>query len=239
MKIRTIIVDDEPHAIEVIEKYLENFQEISLVAKCRDGINAFHVLQQHTIDLMFLDVKMPGITGVELLKSLKNPPKVIFTTAYSDYAIEGFELDAVDYLLKPIALNRFLKAMDKVLASMGARQQIMLAKETAVISDVNKFLFLRVDRKTVKVNVKDIYWIESVKDYVKVILEDKVLLSKQKISVLEDLLPEEQFCRIHKSFIISIDKVDAYYSYAVEIMGKQLPIGRNYKLQAMKCLQEN
>ncbi|MCJ0742777.1 LytR/AlgR family response regulator transcription factor [Pedobacter montanisoli] len=239
MKIRTIIVDDEPHAIEVIEKYLENFQEISLVAKCRDGINAFHVLQQNTIDLMFLDVKMPGVTGVELLKSLKNPPKVIFTTAYSDYAIEGFELDAVDYLLKPIALNRFLKAMDKVLASMGARQQVMLAKETVGMPDVNKFLFLKVDRKTVKVNVKDIYWIESVKDYVKVILEDKVLLSKQKISVLEDLLPEEQFCRIHKSFIISIDKVDAYYSYAVEIMGKQLPIGRNYKQQAMRCLQEN
>ncbi len=122
---------------------------------------------------------------------------------------------------------------------MGARQQIMLAKETTGISDVNKFLFLKVDRKTVKVNVKDIYWIESVKDYIKVILEDKVLLSKQKISVLEDLLPEEQFCRIHKSFIISTDKVDSYYSYAVEIMGKQLPIGRNYKQHAMKCLQEN
>lgn len=122
---------------------------------------------------------------------------------------------------------------------MGASQQIMLAKEATGISDVNKFLFLKVDRKTVKVNVKDIYWIESVKDYIKIILEDKVLLSKQKISVLEDLLPEEQFCRIHKSFIISTDKVDSYYSYVVEIMGKQLPIGRNYKQHAMKCLQEN
>ncbi len=237
MKIKTIIVDDEPHAIEVIAKHLENFPEIEVVATCNDGVSAFHTLQQKNIDLMFLDVKMPGITGVELLKSLKNPPKVIFTTAYSEYAVEGFDLDAVDYLLKPISFNRFLKAMDKTLTTLGARKQSLLVPELVSAIDVNKFLFLKVDRKTVKVNVKDIYWIESIKDYVKVILADKVLISKQKISVLEELLPDDQFCRIHKSFIIATTKVESYYTYSVEILGKELPIGRNYKQQALKCLQ--
>jgi DNA-binding LytR/AlgR family response regulator len=233
MKIRTLLVDDEPYAIEVIEKYLENFREIEVVAKCGDGIEAFHVLQQKNIDLMFLDVKMPGITGIELLKSLKNPPKVIFTTAYSEYAVDGFELDALDYLLKPISFNRFLKAMDKMLKDMGEKS-LLLRSEAPISPDFQQFLFLKIERKTIKVNVKDIYWIESVKDYVKVVLLDKVLLSKQKISILEELLPERQFCRIHKSFIIAVDKVESYYSYAVEILGKELPIGRNYKQNAQK-----
>lgn len=236
MKIKAVIVDDEPHAIEVIAKYLESFPEVQVISTCNNGIQAFHILQQKNIDLMFLDVKMPGINGIELLKSLKNPPKVIFTTAFSEYAVDGFELDAVDYLLKPIPFNRFLKAMDKTLTVLGARKQSLLVPENSV-DDVNKFLYLKVDRKTVKVNVKDIFWIESIKDYVKVVLADKVLVSKQKISVLEELLPEDQFCRIHKSFIIGTTKVESYYTYAVEILGKELPIGRNYKQQAMKRLQ--
>lgn len=236
MKIKTIIVDDEPHAIEVIAKYLENFPEIEVVTTCGDSISAFHTLQQKGIDLMFLDIKMPSVTGIELLKSLKKPPKVIFTTAYSEYAVEGFELDAIDYLMKPISFNRFLKAMDKTLTTLGARKQSTLP-ELASTNEVNKFLYLKVDRKTVKLNVKDIYWIESIKDYVKVILEDKVLISKQKISILEELLPEDQFCRIHKSYIISTDKVKSYYSSAVDILDNEIPIGRNYKQQALKCLQ--
>ncbi|WP_113637800.1 LytR/AlgR family response regulator transcription factor [Nubsella zeaxanthinifaciens] len=237
MKIKALIVDDEPHAIEVIAKYLENFPEVDVVETCKDGISAFHCLQRKGIDLMFLDVKMPGINGVELLKSLKNPPKVIFTTAFTEYAVEGFELDAVDYLVKPISFNRFLKAMDKVLTSMGAKKQAAIFPESSYHNDVNKFLYLKVDRKTVKVNVKDIYWIESIRDYVKVVLLDKVLISKQKISILEELLPEDQFCRIHKSFIVATNKVESYYAHAVEVLGKELPIGRNYKQQALKCLQ--
>lgn len=237
MKIKTIIVDDEPHAIEVIGRYLESFPEIEVVATCNNGISAFHTLQQKNIDLMFLDVQMPGITGVELLKSLKNPPKVIFTTAYSEYAVEGFELDAIDYLLKPVSFNRFLKAMDKTFNQLDETRQRLLVPETSPSAEVNKFLYLKVERKTVKVNVRDIYWIESIKDYVKVILADKVLISKQKISLLEELLPEDQFCRIHKSFIVNTQKVESYYTYAVEVLGKELPIGRNYKQQALKCLQ--
>ncbi len=235
MKIKAVVVDDEPHAIEIMVKYLAHFPEVEIIETCKDGMSAFHILQRKSVDLVFLDVKMPGISGVELLKSLKNPPKVIFTTAFTEYAVEGFELDAVDYLVKPISFNRFLKAMDKVLTSMGAKRQATIFPENN--NDVNKFLYLKVDRKTVKVNVKDIYWIESIRDYVKVVLLDKVLISKQKISILEELLPEDQFCRIHKSFIVSINKVESYYAHAVEILGKELPIGRNYKQQAIKCLQ--
>jgi DNA-binding LytR/AlgR family response regulator len=237
MKIKAVVVDDEPHAIDIIVRYLAHFPEVELIETCKDGMSAFHTLQRKGVDLIFLDVKMPGINGVELLKSLKNPPKVVFTTAFTEYAVEGFELDAVDYLVKPISFNRFLKAMDKVLSAMGAKKQAAIFPESTYGNDINRFLYLKVDRKTVKVNVKDIYWIESIRDYVKVILIDKVLISKQKISILEELLPEDQFCRIHKSFIVSTSKVESYYAHAVEILGKELPIGRNYKQQALKCLQ--
>lgn len=237
MKIRTLIVDDEPHAIEVIENYLQNFADIEIVAKCPDAIKAFQILQQKPIDLMFLDVKMPGLTGTDLVKSLKEPPQIIFTTAYSEYAVDGFNLNALDYLVKPIPFDRFLKAMDKALKHFGSQKQLVIAeKQTSVGSD--KFLYLKVDRKMVKINVNEVCWIESVKDYVKVVLPDKVLVSKQKISLLEELLPEDRFCRIHRSFIIAIDKVESYYAYAVEILGKELPIGRNYKQHAQKCFKD-
>lgn len=237
MKIKTLIVDDEPHAIEVIERYLQHFSDIELVAKCPDAIKAFQVLQQKSIDLVFLDIKMPGLNGTDLIKSLKNPPKVIFTTAYSEYAIDGFELNAIDYLLKPIPFDRFLKSMDKVLAHFGNNKQIVLAERQSLAS-TEKFLYLKVDRKMMKINVKEICWIESIKDYVKVVLPDKVLIAKQKISLLEELLPEEQFCRIHRSFIVSIAKVESYYAYAVEILGKELPIGRNYKQNVQKSFRD-
>jgi DNA-binding LytR/AlgR family response regulator len=238
MKIKTLIVDDEPHAIEVIENYLLNFTELEIVAKCEDGIKAFQVLQQKQIDLIFLDVKMPGLTGTDLIKSLKNPPQVIFTTAYTEYAVDGFELNAIDYLVKPIPFDRFLKAMDKVLKYFGSHKTLILSEKPSVIGP-DKFIYLKVERKMVKVNVNEICWIESIKDYVKVVLRDKIIVSKQKISLLEELLPEDQFCRIHRSFIIAILKVESFNGYAVEILGKELPIGRNYKQNTQRCLKDS
>ena len=238
MKIRTVIVDDEPLAIEVIETYLKNFSDIEIIAKCGDGIQAFNILQQKKADLMFLDVKMPGLNGTELLKSLKNPPKVIFTTAYHDYAVEGFELNALDYLLKPVSFDRFLKAMEKVYEHFGftARQNIQTGIMPARNQDI--FLYLKVERKMVKVDVKDILWIESQKDYIKVVLSDKELISKQKISILEELLPEDEFLRIHRSFIISLNKIESFNSSKIEIDGKELPIGRNYKNDCQRRLNQ-
>lgn len=233
-----MIVDDEPLAIEVIETYLKNFSDIEIIAKCGDGIQAFNILQQKKADLMFLDVKMPGLNGTELLKSLKNPPKVIFTTAYHDYAVEGFELNALDYLLKPVSFDRFLKAMEKVYEHFGftARQNIQTGIMPARNQDI--FLYLKVERKMVKVDVKDILWIESQKDYIKVVLTDRELISKQKISILEELLPEDEFLRIHRSFIISMNKIESFNSSKIEIDGKELPIGRNYKNDCQRRLNQ-
>lgn len=237
MKIKTLIVDDEPHAIEVIEKYIQNFPEIELVAKCSNAIQAFQLMQQNKVDLIFLDVKMPGLTGTDFVRSLKHPPKIIFTTAYQDYALEGFDLNAVDYLLKPIPFNRFLKAMDKVFELYKVNHSSINIAQEPVSQKNDVFLYLRVERKMVKVNVEDIYWVESLKDYIKVVLKDKTLISKQKISLLEELLPEDKFVRIHRSFIVSIPKIESYHSYSIDVLGKELPIGRNYKAECHKRLK--
>jgi DNA-binding LytR/AlgR family response regulator len=234
MKIKAILVDDEPHALDVLVNYLDNFNEIEVVAKCQNAIQAFQTLQQHKIDLMFLDIKMPGLNGTELLRSLKNPPKVIFTTAYQEYAVEGFDLNAIDYLLKPIPFDRFLRAIDKVFTSFDVTNRQVSVAETLSTNSKDTFLYLKVDRKVVKVNVNDIYWIESLRDYIKVVLKDKAYISKQKISLLEELLPEDDFIRIHRSFIVAIPRIEGYHSHAVDMLGKELPIGRNYKADCQR-----
>jgi DNA-binding LytR/AlgR family response regulator len=236
MKIRTLIVDDEPHAIEVIENHLQKFQQFEVVGKCNDAIQAFQLLQQKPVDLMFLDIKMPGITGTDFLKNLKNPPKVIFTTAYSEYAIDAFELNAVDYLLKPVSFERFFRAIDKIYQLNEQKSSIGLVHEN-IVSDKESFLYLKVERKTIKVNVKDISWIESLRDYVKVVVKDNVYITKQKISLLEEMLPDKDFIRIHRSFIVAIAKVSSFYSGSIEVNGHELPIGRNYKQDVQRKLK--
>lgn len=234
MKLKAILVDDEPHAIEVLDNYLGNFNEIEIVARCQNAIQAFQTLQKHKVDLMFLDVKMPGLKGTDLLRSLKYPPKVIFTTAYQDFAVEGFDLNAVDYLLKPIPFERFLQAMDKVFNGFNINHQSVSVVEKPSVSNNDIFMYLKVDRKMVKVNVDDIFWIESLRDYIKVVLKEKNLISKQKISLLEELLPEDKFLRIHRSFIVSVPKIESYRSYKIEIAGKELPIGRNFRMDCQR-----
>ncbi|MCF2491198.1 LytTR family DNA-binding domain-containing protein [Dyadobacter sp. CY347] len=239
MEIKAILVDDEPHAIEVLDNYLRNFNEIEIVARCQDAIQAFQVLQQQKVDLMFLDVKMPGLTGTELLRSLKTPPKVVFTTAYQDYAVEGFDLNAVDYLLKPIPFDRFLRAMDKVFTGLNVTNQPVSIVQKPTVSNQDVFLYLKVDRKMVKVNVNDILWVESLRDYIKVVLKDKALITKQKISLLEELLPEDSFIRVHRSFIVAVDKVESYHAHKIEIAGKELPIGRNFRNDCQRRFKLN
>ena len=236
MKLCILIVDDEPHAIEIIENYLSNFTGVDIVGKCSNAIQAFQLLQQKQVDLMFLDIQLPGLTGTDFLRSLKNPPKVIFTTAYSEYAVEGFELNAVDYLMKPISLERFLRAMDKVYQLNDNKTGIRLAHETPA-ADQEAFLYIKADRKTVKLNINSILWIESIRDYVKVVTKEQVYMSKQKISFLEEMLPERHFARIHRSFIVSLSKIDSYYAYSLHINGHELPIGRNYKQDVQKKLK--
>jgi DNA-binding LytR/AlgR family response regulator len=236
MKTRVLIVDDEPYAIEIIEGYLAKFSEMELVGKCGDAIQAFQLLQQKPVDLMFLDIQMPGIKGTDLLRSLKNPPKVIFTTAYSEYALEGFELNAIDYLMKPIPFERFMRAIDKVYQLQDHKSKTIVTHEVPV-SDHEAFIYLKVERKTVKININDILWVESLRDYVKVITKEQAYISKQKISLLEEMLPDNKFIRTHRSFIVSLSKINSFYSYSVDVNGHELPIGRNYKQDVQKRLK--
>lgn len=231
MKIRTLIIDDEPHAIEVIDGYLANFPEIEVIDRCQNAIKAFKLLQSIRIDLLFLDIKMPGLTGLDLMRSLREPPRVVFTTAFQDHALDGFELNAIDYLMKPIPFDRFLRAMDKVMTVFKGPPIALAPTEQVELAAAKppQYLYLKIERRTTRVDTSDIYWIESVKDYIKVVLKDRCLMSKHKISVIEKLLPIDDFVRIHRSFIVSLDKIECYHPNYVQVFGKELPIGRNYK----------
>jgi DNA-binding LytR/AlgR family response regulator len=229
---KCIIVDDEPLAIEILESYVARIDELELTGTFRNAIAAFTFVQQHHVDLIFLDIEMPKLSGIEFLKTLKHYPKVIITTAYRDYAIEGFELEVVDYLLKPIPFDRFLKSVGKVLSSRTE------AAPLPSPSAQDSFIYFKVDKKMVKTKIADILYIESIKDYVKVRTAEKEIITQQKISYLDESLPRAQFLRIHRSFIINLDKIDAYTATDVEISKFKVPIGRNYKNDVMKVLSK-
>ena len=236
MPIRTLIVDDEPHAIEVIEKYLTDFPEVEILDKCHNAILAAEIIRSAKVDLLFLDIKMPGLIGTDFIKGLADPPKVIFTTAYQEYALDGFDLGAIDYLLKPVPYSRFLKAMDRVRAIFDSGFSPSAEERPDPESTVNReqFLYLRIKRENTKVKTSEILWIESVKDYIKVVLKGRELTSKYKISVVEKLLPSKDFIRIHRSFIVSLDKIESFHPHYVKISGKDFPIGRSYKQDCYK-----
>jgi len=231
MAIKCIIVDDEPLAIEVIESYVDRISDLEITAKCHNALKAFEILQKESVDLIFLDIQMPKLTGIDFIKSLKKPPKVILTTAYRDYALEGYELDVVDYLLKPISFERFLKAISKVY-DVSPKE----SGNGSSLSEDEEYIYLKADKKMVKVRLHEILYIESLKDYVRVKTTNKDVITHQKISYLEEKLPEECFMRIHRSFIVATKKIETYSATMIEVPGKELPIGRLYKNQVLERL---
>jgi DNA-binding LytR/AlgR family response regulator len=235
MSLKCIIVDDEPLAIEILESYVSKVEQLQLLSTFRNAISAFTFLQQNSVDLVFLDIQMPKLSGIDFLRTLKQPPKVIFTTAFREYALEGFELEIVDYLLKPIPFDRFLKAVAKVLHQPA----IPVASTSKHEPAPDNYVFFKVDKKMIKTKMADVLYIESIKDYVKVKTSDKEIVTQQKISYLEESLPREQFLRIHRSFIVNLEKIDAYSATDVEIGKHSIPIGRNYKNDVMKILAKN
>jgi len=237
-KTKCIIVDDEPLAIEVIENHLSKFEDFEIVETCNNAVTAFEIIRKKHVDLIFLDIQMPKITGVDFLKSLKHPPKVIFTTAYRDYAIDAYELDVIDYLLKPISFERFLKAVNKYYEVSGSDLTIFGSQENKVVQD-ESYTYIKADKKMHKVYLKDIILFEALKDYVKVICKKKSLITKHPISAFEEKLPADQFIRIHRSYIVSIAKIEAFNSTEIDIADRQLPIGRSYKNQVLKVLNIN
>lgn len=235
MKTRCLIVDDEPLAIEAINMLIEKFDSLKTVAMCTDAIQAFDTLRSSRIDLMFLDIQMPEMTGLEFLKSLKNPPKVIFTTAYREYAIQAFDLDVVDYLLKPISFERFMQAINKYFESVP--NPIILAEQHLTNNTSDEYFFVKADKKNIKIKYKDVLYIESIKDYVKIVCRGKTIISKILIGNLIEKLPSQLFLRIHRSYIVYIPNIEAFSSILVEVPGKEIPIGRNYKNETINTLQ--
>jgi DNA-binding LytR/AlgR family response regulator len=229
-------VDDEPPALEVLKKFITSVHSLELAATCTDAIEALNFLQAHPVDLIFLDIKMPELLGTDFIRALKNPPKVIFTTAYRKYAIEGFELDAVDYLLKPISFERFLKAVSKVMQTSLSETK----REDEITnnkSDTPGYINFRSDRKMIKVALADIVYIESIKDYIKVVTLTNTVVTKQPISSVEEMLPAALFIRIHRSYIIAINKIESFNHEQVWIAKQELPISRMYRHEVGKTLK--
>ena len=234
IQIKCIIVDDEPMARDVIRRYIENISTLRLVGEFGNAIEATIFLQEQPVDMIFLDIKMPQLSGTEFVRSLRNVPKIIFTTAHKEYAHEGFELDVTDYLLKPIRFDRFLKAVNK--AFPQKQQEIethgRIANEEA--KQATSFIYLRVDRKMIKVLLADILYIESDKDYVKIFIGNSFIITRQTIASVEAMLSESQFIRIHRSYIVSLSKLKSFTAETVEIGNKELPIGKLYRNNFLK-----
>jgi two-component system LytT family response regulator len=227
--IRCLVVDDEPPARAVIKRYIADMPMLQLVGECANAIETMSYLQQHPVDLMFLDIRMPQLNGNEFLKILRHPPKVIFTTAFPDYAIEGYELDVVDYLLKPVQFERFVKAVHKATQVTVAEKQ-----ENMPAPPQESFVYFRAERKMVKVMLNDILYIESMKDYVKVITDKGVIITRQSISSVEEMLPDNLFLRTHRSFIVSLPRIRSYTSELIEIDKTEVPIGKLFRNEVLK-----
>lgn len=237
--IRCLVVDDEPPAREVIRRYVQDVPTLTLAGECSNAVQALGALQQQSVDLIFLDIRMPQLEGTSFLKTLKNPPKVIFTTAYPEYALEGYELDVVDYLLKPVRFDRFLKAVNKAFP-LGSHQSEASPFIPAAASQEEKknesFVYFRADRKMQKVMLQDILYIESMKDYVKIVTTAGVIITKQSITSVEAMLSEKLFVRTHRSFIVAIERIRSYTNEFIEIDNTEIPIGKLYRNGVMKML---
>ena len=238
MKLNCIIVEDEPLAAKVIETYVSKIDGVTLIGKCDNVLDAFNILNKTQVDLMFLDIKMPQITGLDFLRTLKNPPKVILTTAYREYALEGYELDVIDYLLKPISFERFLKAINKVLNQPAPNQNVP-RDNYAIIKDYKDiYMYLKSDKKMKKIYLKDILYIEGLKDYIVLITNNEKITTHTSLTYMEEKLPADKFIRIHRSYIVSMDKIKASSVTSIELAGKTFTIGRHYKQQVLKTLDK-
>ena len=233
MKIKCLVVDDEPLAAELVATHISKVSDLELVAKSHNPVDAFAILQREPIDLLFLDIHMPRMTGWELLKSLPNKPLVVITTAYREHALEGYEFDVLDFLLKPITFDRFLRSISKY----HQRRLTMLDSTTSLSDSYEQaYKYFKVNREMKKVFLKDILYIESLKDYVRIKTDKESLITYQRISYLEEKLPDDKFLRVHKSFIVAVDKITSLGSNSVKIKDKEIPVGRNYKMNVTKLI---
>ncbi len=236
-KLSCLIVDDEPPARDIIKRYVNDMPNLQLAGECGNAIQAISFLQQQEVDLLFLDIHMPQLSGIDLVKTLKHPPKVIFTTAHSEYAVEGYELDVVDYLLKPVQFERFIRSVNKVFQHNPPKENY---EQPLPINQSGSggFVYLRADRKMLKVLLSDIFYVESMKDYVKVFCRNGTVITRQSMMAIEAMLPASQFLRTHRSFIVSLDKIKSFTNDLIEIANTEIPVGKLYRPAVMKRLTQ-
>ena len=236
MNLTCLIIEDEPLARNLMKDYVQKVPYLTLVEAFSNPISALEVLKSRHIDILFLDIQMPEITGISLLKTLQQKPFVILTTAYSQYALEGYELDVVDYLLKPITFERFLRAVDKV----NQRVAVAAKPETEnTVTDTRSFVFVKDGTKLVKIHLDDILYIEGLKDYVTIHTKEKKVVTLQRLKALEDQLPLNQFIRIHHSYIIAVDAIETIFKNEIQIGKALLPISESYRKSFREFIEKN
>ncbi|MDJ1485847.1 LytTR family DNA-binding domain-containing protein [Cytophagaceae bacterium YF14B1] len=232
MKYKCLLVDDEPLALRLLENHLQHLDQFDVYGTCKNAIKAYEFLQKNKVDLLFLDIKMPQLTGIEFLKTLSNPPKTILTTAYRDFAFEGYELGIVDYLLKPILFDRFLKAIDRFIA-----MQVAETKPKPFRNPEDSLFLLKSGNKNYRLPVGNIVYIESIREHIKLVLTNgEDLLIKYKISELEAEIGNLPLIRTHRSFIVNMDKIVAFSNSEIELGKKIIPIGLSYREVVKKAL---
>jgi len=232
-KFNCLLIEDEPLAAEVLEDYIRQVPFLELKGTCRDALFAMERLQQEKIDVLFLDIHLPKLKGLDFVKTLKNPPQIIITTAYREYALDGYELNVVDYLLKPVSFKRFLMAVNKL------RTHRVAEEPAAPMNMPDRIhLFINVNKKRVKIYLAEVLYIESRKEYINIVTRDRSFLTKFQLGEIEEQLAKNNFLRVHRSFIVSKEKIDAYSATEIEIAGMQIPIGRSYKEAVISQLTE-
>ncbi len=233
LKYNCIVVEDEPLAAEVLTAYIEQVPFLELAGICTDAVYAMELLRNTRIELIFLDIHLPKLKGLDFLESLKNPPHVIVTSAYQEYALQGYELNVIDYLLKPIRFTRFLKAVNKLIEP----QKIVMPAIPAMPAGDKEYLFFNVGNKKVKIFIEEILYIESFREYIKIYTKEKMVLTRFQLNEVEAMLSKNNFLRVHRSFIVAKDKISAFSGVEIEINNKDIPIGRNYKELVLAILE--
>lgn len=233
MKTKCLIVDDEPLSIKLIKGYIEELNDFLIIGEAKNALDALKIIEEESVDLIFLDINMPRISGLDLIRSMQYPPKVIIISAHKEFAIDGFELNVVDFLLKPTSFDRFLKAINKYKRALN-KETVRRKKNDDLLNDY--IISLKDNKKVYNINLNDILYIESMREYVKFYNTSGHILIKCALSKLDAALPSEQFIRVHKSFIVSIKKVRIFSATSVEIGDKKIPIGRSFKNAVVKEL---
>lgn len=236
MKYRCLVIDDEELAIDIISNYINEINNLEVTASCSNAVEAFNILQKESIDLIFLDINMPLISGIEFLRNLDNPPKVIFTTAYREFAAESYELDVLDYLVKPISMERFIRAVNKFFTAV--KSSASLPTEPVDIVKDDKFIFVKSDKNMVKILLEDILWIEGLKNYVKILTSSRSVIVYNSMGNMEQSLPHGLFLRIHRSYIVPLQKIEEFNMSSVRIDSNWLSIGVNYRKMVHKQLED-